>query len=399
MHCMTQALSHRHREKIGAKQKSNGRIIFSWFLRAPQSTHDIFLGPNASTMLDRLATLMFEKKWIQNSDEIIIAMENHRANVDPWLRLAQCGVNICWWKSYKRMDELHEDNEMNLLSLLSPKTRLVCLSHASNILGSVRDIHQLCSIIREYERTRHVRIHVLVDGVGTTAHLYPNVAGYDVDWYVTSSHKMFGPTMGILCGKKVSVQNLFPSFNAPMYFNAFEPGTANYEGCAGIQGLWLYFSQLALLHSSIIRDEPYQDPAILNGNQPLPESDTKAMKLLHQAYECIALVESPLYCMLLDKLATCPNLILIRDTADHSHGHIPLVCFVHKTLSHSDIVQYCSTRGIIARFSTFLATEQFLQGFGILDEKNGFVRVSLCHYNTLYEVEQLLVVLESMDGW
>jgi selenocysteine lyase/cysteine desulfurase len=122
------------------------------------------------------------------------------------------------------------------------------------------------------------------------------------------------------------------------------------------------------------------------------------MKLLDQAYQCIAQVERTLYSAVMEALATYPNLTLMRDTGNRL-CQIPIVCFVHKILDHSDIVRYCLNRGIILRASTFLATDSLLHDMGIVDKKQGMVRLSLSHYNTLHEVHELQRVFESMDGW
>ena len=401
---MTESLSHRHREIKGSQDKALARTVFSWFLRAPLSSYEIFFGQNATSLFDRLAHVMIENKWLQKSDEIIIAIENHRAHVDPWVRLKKYGINVLWWKSYSMNSTSPgvESAETSLRALLTPKTRLVCLSHASNILGSIRKLKNLSTIIRDHEMSREGNrtIQIVVDGVGAASHVFPNVAYEDIDWYIISCQKFYGPTIGVLSGKKKSVQCLLPSFDDHPSNTIFETGTMNYEACAGVSGLWMYFYQLAKLNSSLVRGKvkPYEEPVLVHEISLLPGTYDKAVILLDRAFECIAQVEAYLFSALMERLTRYRNLILIRDTTLEIHRS-PVVCFLHKQIDPLDIVQHCLKHGIIIRASTFLATEFLLHDLGIMDTKRGMVRLSLCHYNTLLEVHELLDTLESMDGW
>eukprot|EP00978_Attheya_sp_CCMP212_P034208 scaffold142323_cov28-Attheya_sp.AAC.1 len=82
-------MSYRHRNGIGAESKRRARRTLQMILGASPENHLLFLGPNATMLLDRLAHIYVRRKWLTQDDEIIMSTENHLANVSPWLRAAQ----------------------------------------------------------------------------------------------------------------------------------------------------------------------------------------------------------------------------------------------------------------------------------------------------------------------
>jgi len=127
----------------------------------------------------------YGRKFLQPGDEIVLSTLEHHANIVPWQMIAkEKGAVI-------RVIPVNDRGEIMLeqyQSLLGPRTRLVSLAHASNALGTVLPIAEMIQMAKRYNA------RVLVDGAQSIAHLPVNVQQLDVDFFVFSGHKIFGPT-------------------------------------------------------------------------------------------------------------------------------------------------------------------------------------------------------------
>lgn len=121
---------------------------------------------------------------ISSDDEIVLAVENHLANIDCWIELArETGASIVWW-------EITGNDHEDLVSILSNKTRVVAISHVSNIFGEVHDLPKIGEIVK----SKAPRADLVVDGVAAVPHVFADLKNLPwVDWYVISAHKLFGP--------------------------------------------------------------------------------------------------------------------------------------------------------------------------------------------------------------
>ena len=139
---------------------------------------------------------------IQKGDEIIISNMEHHSNIVPWYILAkEKGAHI-------KVIPITDDGELDMegfASLLNEKTKLVSIVHVSNALGTINPVKE---IIR---KAHDVGAVVLVDGAQSTVHLDIDVQDMDTDFFVFSSHKLYGPTgIGALYGKKELLENMPP---------------------------------------------------------------------------------------------------------------------------------------------------------------------------------------------
>jgi selenocysteine lyase/cysteine desulfurase len=380
---MTLALSHRDRSTIGFHYKDLARKYLKSFLGVSNSIQDqyeIFLGSNASSLLAILA-----RKYVSllsDEDEIVIAEHNHEANITPWVELAKAsGAKIRWWGIGKSINVF-----------LSSRTRIVALSHASNVLGCVYDIRHISELAR---CASDGKARVVVDGVAAVPHRPALMAESGVDWYVISCHKCFGPHIGALCGRvnavkecngtlcqsSVTMQVLSDSTDI---YNSWECGTVNYEACAGVLGLGVYLQLLVSMKQEL----------------PCPLAQTLSVDTITKAYEKIWSIEAVTKYYLLNYLYSCPNVQVLEEPGikKASYDRLPIISFVHKTLNSLSIVQWCSQHMITCRNGIFLSTK-VLEHFRVHDMDNGIVRFSLAHYNTLMEVEHVIAVLSEMEGW
>lgn len=178
------------------------------------------------------------RSLLQKGDEVIVSALEHHSNIVPWQMLCeQTGATL-------RVIPINEAGELIMTTydeLLSKNTKLVFVNHISNALGTVNPIETII------EKAHLVGAAVLVDGAQSCPHIKPDVQALDVDFYVTSAHKMCGPTgVGLLYGKEDWLNKLPPyqgggemiaevTFEKTTYAelpHKFEAGTPNI--CGGI---------------------------------------------------------------------------------------------------------------------------------------------------------------------
>ncbi len=170
------------------------------FINAKSSAEIIFV--RGTTEAINLAAHSYGRSQLRAGDEIIVSVMEHHANIVPWQMLAaSVGAHI---KVIPLLPTGDLDME-NYASLFSPRTRLVAITHASNVLGTVNPIKKITAIAHAHH------VPVLVDGAQAVPHLSVDVQDLDCDFYVFSAHKMYGPTgIGVLYGKQALLENMPP---------------------------------------------------------------------------------------------------------------------------------------------------------------------------------------------
>lgn len=175
---------------------------------------------------------------LKKGDEILVSALEHHSNIVPWQMLCErTGASL-------KVIPMNLEGELIMTEydqLLSKKTKLVFVNHISNALGTINPIAEII------KKAHHVGAAVLVDGAQACPHIKPDLQALDVDFYVTSAHKMCGPTgVGMLYGKESWLNKLPPyqgggemiaevSFEKTTYADLphkFEAGTPNI--CGGI---------------------------------------------------------------------------------------------------------------------------------------------------------------------
>ncbi|MCP4317174.1 MAG: cysteine desulfurase [Hyphomicrobiales bacterium] len=139
---------------------------------------------------------------IGEGDEIVISLMEHHSNIVPWhfLRERQ-GAKLKWIP----VDDNGEFHISDFEAQLSERTKLVAITHMSNVLGTVVPVKEVCRIAHERG------IPVLVDGSQAAVHMPVDVRDIDCDWYVFTGHKVYGPSgIGVLYGKKQTLKNMRP---------------------------------------------------------------------------------------------------------------------------------------------------------------------------------------------
>ena len=230
------------------------------FINAPDVKNIVFT--RGTTDGINLVAQSYGRSVLRAGDEIVISWLEHHSNIVPWQLLCeQIGAVL-------RVVPIDDRGEIDLeqyAAALSPKTRLVAISHVSNALGTVNPVRRII------EQAHARGAVVLVDGAQAVPHLPVDVQALDCDFYVFSSHKMFGPTgVGVLYGRGSLLEVMPPyqgggdmiasvTFEKTLYNVVpykFEAGTPNIGGVAGfgaaIDYLMAIDREAALAHEDAV---------------------------------------------------------------------------------------------------------------------------------------------------
>ena len=216
-----------------------------------RSTNEIVFTRGTTESINLLAS-SFGEACMTEGDEIIVSTMEHHSNIVPWQLLRERrGIVI-------RVIPMSDDGRLLLDEyerLFNERTRLVCVAHVSNVLGTVNPVRQMIA-------TAHAHgVPVLVDGAQSVPHMAVDVQALDADFYAFSGHKVYGPTgVGVLYGKEKWLDRLPPyqgggemiqhvsfertTFNELPY--KFEAGTPDYIGPHALATALDYVSNLGM---------------------------------------------------------------------------------------------------------------------------------------------------------
>ena len=208
------------------------------FLNAKRASEIIFV--RGTTEAINLVAQTYGKTHVGAGDEVLITAMEHHSNIVPWQMLCEDkGARL-------RVAPINDAGELlmeEFEKLIGPKTRLVAVTHVSNVLGTINPIRRIV----EMAHARGAR--VLVDGAQAAPHLRIDVQALGCDFYALSGHKMYGPTgIGVLYGRSELLDEMPPyqgggdmilsvSFEKTVYNkppNKFEAGTPNMAGAVGL---------------------------------------------------------------------------------------------------------------------------------------------------------------------
>ena len=176
-----------------AREKARG------FLNA-KSTDNIIFTKGATEGINLVASALAEK--IEPGDEIVLSIMEHHSNIVPWHFLRERHGAVLRWVGLNADGSLDMDA---MRAAIGGKTRMVAISHMSNVLGTVNDVRQIAWLAHEEGAD------VLVDGCQAAIHSDVDVQDIGCDWYVFSGHKLYGPTgIGVLYGASYALEAARP---------------------------------------------------------------------------------------------------------------------------------------------------------------------------------------------
>ena len=220
--------------KIAGEDMDYATKIFAKMINAKEN--EILIGGSTSINLYVLSNAL--KHLLNPGDEVIVTNQDHEANISPWRRLENNKANIVEWKF--NLDS-HDLEIEDLKKLITPKTKILAVTHCSNIVGTINNIKKITKLAHENN------IIVIADGVSYAPHGLPDVKELDVDFYTFSLYKTYGPHLALLYGKEEILKKL-PNQNHEFlkgkYPYTLNPGGPNHEELASLIGIYEYFDKL-----------------------------------------------------------------------------------------------------------------------------------------------------------
>lgn len=323
------------------------------FLGAASS--DEIIWTSGATEAINLVANSWGRTYLQPDDEILLTCLEHHANIVPWQLVAEATGAVI-----KVVDVL-PSGELCMNSFeeqLSDKTGIVCITHASNAIGTITPIDSIVDAAHRYGAL------VLVDGAQAVAHKTIDVQKLNCDFYVFSGHKIFGPTgIGVLYGRQALLQAMPPwqaggemietvSFSGTR-FNAlpfkFEAGTPNVAGVIGLAAALAFLEQfdMAQIAEHELRLRMRTEAGLRN---------IRGIRLVGEA-----------------------------------NNKVSVVSFVSDVMHHQDIGMLLDQQGIAVRTGHH-CTMPLMERLGL----SGTVRVSFSLYNTEQEVDRFLEAMKAL---
>ena len=356
----SQYCANAHRGDYGISQKvdmmyEGVREKVRKFIHASSSSEIVFTS-GSTDGLNRIAFGYFSKK-LKKGDEVLITDGEHASNVLPWFVLEKkIGIHV----RYIPLNENHEVTLDGLKSCVNEKTKVISLAYVTNVIGDIRPIREIV----DYAHQRGIL--VVVDGAQSVSHMKTDVVLDDIDFFVTSAHKMYGPTgVGFLYGKFNLLNEMDPvlvggGMNA-MYLadgymelrevpTKFEAGTQNIAGVIGMGAAIDYLEEIGL---------------------------NKIMKHEHDLKE-----------YLINKLSLLDNVIIYNANTAGS-----IVTFNVKDIFSQDVSVYLDRHHICIRSGNHCSK--------ILNQEidvNNTCRVSFGIYNTYEEIDCLVEALKNIGN-
>lgn len=336
------------------------------FLNAP-TPEEIIFGQNMTSLTFHMSRSI--GRHLAAGDEIILSRMDHDANVQPWVLMARDHELEIKWLPFD-VDSFEFDLA-DFESLLTDRTRLVCVGGASNLTGTINDVHTICRLAGD------AGAWTFIDAVQSAPHIVTDVQAIGCDFLVCSPYKFFGPHQGVLWGRRQVLEALEPYKVRPAPESIpwnFAPGTASHEGMAGTTAAVDYFAWVG------------SEMAGATGGRA---ADVRAgISLLHE-------YEHGLSAHLIAGLRSLPGVRVQGITEpDGLSRRVPTVAFTHATLAPAEIASSLAQRNIFVWSGHNYALE-VVRSLGLL-ESGGVVRVGPVHYNTTDEIDRFLNALESL---
>ena len=324
------------------------------FINARSTSEIIFT--RGTTESINLVASSFTDAFMKEGDEVIVSVMEHHSNIVSWqIQALRKGIVLKVIPMNDRGELLIDEYE----KLFSPRTKLVSVAHVSNVLGTINPVKQIASIAHAHN------VPVLIDGAQGIPHMKVDVQDIDVDFYVFSAHKIYGPTgIGVLYGKEDLLDKMPPyqgggemiknvSFEGTTFNELpfkFEAGTPDYVGSTAMAKALDYVSAIGI--------------------------------------DNIAAHEHELTTYAMQRMKEIPGMRIFGE-AEHKGG---VISFLVGDIHHFDMGTLLDRLGIAVRTGHHCA-EPLMHRLGI----EGTVRASFGMYNTKEEVDALVAGIERVS--
>lgn len=318
-----------------------------------RSTNEIVFTRGTTEGLNLIAS-SFSDEFMGEGDEVIISTMEHHSNIVPWqLQAHRKGIVL-------KVIPLTESGELDMETyarLFTDKTRIVSVTHVSNVLGTVNPVRELVRIAHEHN------VPIVIDGAQSAPHFMVDMQAIDCDFFVFSGHKTYGPTgIGVLYGKESWLDKLPPyqgggemiehvSFSHSTFERPplkFEAGTPDYVATHGLATALDYLSAIGM-----------------------DNVEAHEQMLTNYALERLAQIEG------------------MKIYGPSGHSHDAVVSFQVGDIHHMDLGTLLDRLGIAIRTGHHCA-QPLMDSLGIL----GTARASFALYNTKEEIDILVAGIE-----
>ncbi len=323
---------------------------------------EIIFGPSTTVLLQNLARAM--RSQLSPGDEVVVTMSDHESNIGPWVTLQEFGIVLKFWPLN------HETMSLELADLaplMTDRTKLVAVTHVSNILGQVNPVAEIARFVHE----RGARI--CVDAVAYAPHRAIDVQAWDVDYYVFSLYKTYGPHYAVMYGKFDHLLELDTLYH---YFygkdkvpGKLEPGNPSYECAYSTLAIRDYFAGVGGASHSVRAG-------------------------IEAGFAAVTAQEDALVERLLAYLTARNDCHVFGATSNVDSKRIPTVAFRFDGRDSGAMAKAMDTHKIAIRHGDF-HSRRLVEDLGQTSD-GGVLRVSMVHYNTLDEVDRLCTAFDSI---
>jgi cysteine desulfurase family protein (TIGR01976 family) len=331
---------------------------------------EVIFGLNTTSLFFQLAPLI-AANW-QAGDNILVTRMDHDANVSPWMQAAQArGVEVRFLEWDRESFALKLET---LPQLIDGHTRAVAVGHASNFLGTINDVTAVCAAARAAGAVS------IVDAVQSAPHIALDVGAIGCDLMAASAYKFFGPHFG-LAFVSHRLQGLIQPLKVRPSVDAMPtrlmPGTPSFEAMAGTTAAIEHLAWLGEVAGTAGAGEPLRQ-RLVAGLAAAQAHETDLMRRF------------------LAGIATVPG-VTLHGIANTNRLHERVATFTFEIAGHSAdaIAADLAARNIFVWNGYYYAWEPA----GVLGLRDrGAVRAGFTHYNSLDEVDMLILALRSIAG-
>ena len=328
---------------------------------------ELTLGPSTTMNFYVLAQAI--RPLLEPGDEIIVTNQDHEANIGCWRRLEEFGAVVREWRIDPQTGELDIED---LKSLVGNRTRLVCFTLCSNIVGTMHDFKAICDI------AHNAGALAIGDGVSFAPHRVLDVNACGLDLYLFSTYKTFGTHIGVMWGKPSVLDTLEPQghyFNRDLPHYKFNPAGPLHAEIGALAGIEAYIDTLY--------DHHFKDAA--------PGFHERAARV----FELFAEHETVQANRILAAIRDIPGARIMGQERAETGSRAATIAFTINGMRCSDAVKRLVEKDIAVRNGHFYAL-RCLEALGIRDTDDGVVRISMVHYNTVEEVDRLVAALRKL---
>jgi cysteine desulfurase family protein (TIGR01976 family) len=328
---------------------------------------ELTLGP--STTMNCYVLAQAIRSRLKPGNEIVVTNQDHEANIGCWRRLAEFGVKIREWRMDSQTGELAIED---LKALVNDRTRLVCFSLCSNIVGTMNDVTAVSDIAHAAGAL------AIGDGVSFAPHRVLDANASGLDLYLFSTYKTFGTHIGAMWGRPSVLATLEPQghyFNKDLPHYRFNPAGPLHAEIAALAGLQDYIDALYAHHFDDARSDFHARAA--------------------RVFDLFAVHETVQANRILAAIRAIPGVRIMGQTQADVGTRAATISFTIDGMRSVDVVHRLVGKDIAVRNGHFYAL-RCLEALGIKDTTDGVVRISLVHYNSVADVDRLVAGLEDV---